>query len=207
MDVKTANTSTRLERKMERTRQKIIQVAVGLFKEQGFAATTMEQIAEEADIAKGTLYNYFPAKEAILSSYINRSFQQNNAERIAKLREIRGTPERIRLIFGQLISGVQRQSDIFEKYIEYRIQNIISFHTDKSGDSGLNALGREIIALGQGEKDIREDWPLFMLEDLFEFAFIEVAKQFFRDRKGFDANQAIQRGVEVFMAGAGRPNK
>lgn len=41
--------------------------AMALIRAYGFEETTMEQIAEEADIAKGTLYNYFPAKEAIIS--------------------------------------------------------------------------------------------------------------------------------------------
>ena len=56
----------RTERKKEETRQKVIGVALQLFRQNGLEATTMEQIAEVADIAKGTLYNYFPAKEAII---------------------------------------------------------------------------------------------------------------------------------------------
>lgn len=39
----------------------ILSVAMRLFKEQGVNATSMEQIAQEVDIAEGTLYNYFPA--------------------------------------------------------------------------------------------------------------------------------------------------
>lgn len=47
---------SRVERKKEETKSRIITVAIGLFNEKGVQATTMEQIAELADIAKGTLY-------------------------------------------------------------------------------------------------------------------------------------------------------
>ena len=73
--------SSRVERKKEETKRKIIEVALNLFKQQGFEATTMEQIASVVDIAKGTLYNYFPVKEAILNEYIQRAFQARNMER------------------------------------------------------------------------------------------------------------------------------
>ena len=65
---------SRIERKKEETRLKIIAVAMSLFKAHGFDVTTMERIAAEVDIAKGTLYNYFPVKEAIVSEYIRRTF-------------------------------------------------------------------------------------------------------------------------------------
>ncbi len=48
------------------TRSKILEVAVGLFKSQGFEAVTTRDIAREAGIAVGTLFNYFPTKEAIV---------------------------------------------------------------------------------------------------------------------------------------------
>jgi AcrR family transcriptional regulator len=207
MSLKQDSSGSRVKRKMEKTRQKIISVAVALFKSQGFTTTTMEQIAQRVDIAKGTLYNYFPAKEAILSSYINASFQQHNAERMLHLQELPDTRSRMKFIFSQLMEGVETQSEIFEKYIEYRIQNIIAFHQDKTEGSGFNLLGSKIIELGQKSAEIRKDWPLFMLEDLFEFAFIEVAKQFYREPEKFNARMTIDRCVDLFMNGAGKPGK
>jgi AcrR family transcriptional regulator len=50
------------------TRQRILDSAVRLFKAHGFEATTTRQIAVEAGIATGTLFNYFTSKEAIVAS-------------------------------------------------------------------------------------------------------------------------------------------
>jgi AcrR family transcriptional regulator len=57
--------------KGERTRQTVMQAAYELFLEQGYAATSMRQIAERAGLALGGIYNHFPNKEAIFSELIH----------------------------------------------------------------------------------------------------------------------------------------
>ncbi|MEV5977140.1 TetR/AcrR family transcriptional regulator [Streptomyces sp. NPDC052114] len=51
------------ERKKRQTKQRISDVATGLFLERGFNAVTIAEIAEAADVSVNTVYNYFPAKE------------------------------------------------------------------------------------------------------------------------------------------------
>lgn len=56
------------ERKKIRTRAAIRRAAFRLIDQQGYASTTVEQIAEAADVAPRTFSRYFPAKEAVLLS-------------------------------------------------------------------------------------------------------------------------------------------
>ncbi|MCD6571002.1 MAG: TetR/AcrR family transcriptional regulator [Deltaproteobacteria bacterium] len=56
------------EKKKERTRQQILEAAWRLFNKQGFAKTTVDQIAEQAEVGTGTVYNYFPSKEHVLAA-------------------------------------------------------------------------------------------------------------------------------------------
>ena len=54
------------ERKKIKTRQAIRREALRLFDANGYAATTVEQIAEAADVSPSTFFRYFPSKESLL---------------------------------------------------------------------------------------------------------------------------------------------
>lgn len=66
------------ERKKLRTRETIVRVAFDLFAKQGFAETTIRQIADAADVAPRTVSAYFPVKEQLVF--------HDNAETMAGLR-------------------------------------------------------------------------------------------------------------------------
>lgn len=59
---------SRRERKKEETKDRILQATFQLFRKHGVEGTTVEQICDQADVAKGTFFNYFPHKEAVFGS-------------------------------------------------------------------------------------------------------------------------------------------
>jgi AcrR family transcriptional regulator len=54
------------ERKKIKLRRSVQRAALRLFEEHGYDATTVEQIADAADISTSTFYRYFPAKEDVV---------------------------------------------------------------------------------------------------------------------------------------------
>jgi len=63
----------RRERKKVETRQRILASAVDLFAAQGYDATTMDDIAESADVSRATVFNFFPRKsDLVLAWFVDR---------------------------------------------------------------------------------------------------------------------------------------
>jgi AcrR family transcriptional regulator len=60
------DTRDRRVRKREATRAALEEAAWDLFEEQGFAATTIEDITERVDVAARTFFRHFPSKDAVL---------------------------------------------------------------------------------------------------------------------------------------------
>ena len=59
--------------KSDETRTRILNAALASFRVRGFDAATMRDIAEEAGVATGAAYYYFPSKEAIVLDFYRRS--------------------------------------------------------------------------------------------------------------------------------------
>jgi AcrR family transcriptional regulator len=61
---------SRRDRKKEATRIQIVKAGIELFSKHGIDAVTVDQIAEAADVGKGTIYNYFQTKEDVVVAFM-----------------------------------------------------------------------------------------------------------------------------------------
>lgn len=59
----------RRERNRQRVRARMYTSALELFAEKGYEATTIEEIAERADVSRGTFFNHFPHKEDLITEW------------------------------------------------------------------------------------------------------------------------------------------
>ncbi|MGW6022767.1 TetR/AcrR family transcriptional regulator [Streptomyces sp. NPDC055099] len=91
------------ERKKRQTKQRISDIATGLFLEHGFVTVTVADVAQAADVSVNTVYNYFPVKEDLfldrgeavvdrLSGYV-RGRRVGESAAAAVLRELRSDVE------------------------------------------------------------------------------------------------------------------
>ena len=63
----------KFRRRAEARPDEVLDAALALFIEKGFAATRVEDIASRAGLSKGAVYLYFPSKEAILEGLVKRA--------------------------------------------------------------------------------------------------------------------------------------
>src|SRR5437867_1390676 len=60
---------TRRERRARETRRRILMTAAKLFTERGIDGVTIEEVAEQADVARGTVFNHFTTKESLCQCF------------------------------------------------------------------------------------------------------------------------------------------
>jgi AcrR family transcriptional regulator len=80
----------RRERKAAEMHERIFRAAIELIAERGLPCVTVEQITERADVGKGTFFNYFPNKEAVLTYFGAR--QVERLRRALERNEVEGPP-------------------------------------------------------------------------------------------------------------------
>jgi len=129
----------RQERKKAQNRGLIFETAMELFLKQGYDDTTVEQIVAKADVAKGTFFNHFPTKDAILSELgrqrvemaevlLQKEFSvlSSAQEKIICLLEVFGqvnednkeiTELVLRHMFVQMFSGLEQEKQNQQQFI------------------------------------------------------------------------------------------
>src|SRR5262249_21249726 len=89
-------TTARPTPKAEETGTKILEAALELFREQGFDAATMRDIAAKAGVATGAAYYYYRSKDAIVMDFYRRSCAEMQPRIEAALKPAHGLEARLR---------------------------------------------------------------------------------------------------------------
>lgn len=87
--------------KSEATRRRILDAALGVFRERGFEAATMREIAAAAGVAVGAAYYYFDSKDALVMAFYEQAQLEMAPELDRILRASRMLEQRLRGIIGQ----------------------------------------------------------------------------------------------------------
>jgi len=171
---------SRKEREREFHRRFILERAVSLFARHGFEATTMDMIAEAAEVSKGTVYNYFANKQELFRILIE--WGSGRAREIGM--ETLSTPE---------TSRVERLSMFIQLFLEFfetgrDIHQILVREGDRAAVSMKDTFGgplmnnymqlidfiTEFINEGQAEGTFREMNPhkaAFLVLDIITAEF------------------------------------
>jgi AcrR family transcriptional regulator len=110
----TARKSSRRQKQAAATRQDILVAARRLFADQGYVATSMAAIAEEADTAVQTIYDSIGPKRAIILALVGMIEDEAGVgEAVTRLRESRDPRELIGLQVGLARRLMDRSADVF----------------------------------------------------------------------------------------------
>lgn len=95
-------------------RKRILDATIKLASQGGFDAVQMRAVAEQADVALGTLYRYFPSKIHLLVSALQREFERTDV--ILRERPVEGdtVAERVISVLKRTTRGMQSDAKLTE---------------------------------------------------------------------------------------------
>lgn len=202
--MKSMSSLNRRERKKNETREKIIKIAMYLFRKHGFDSTTMEQIAEDVDISKATLYNYFPVKESIISEYWQKNVQDLKFQLLELIQLLPDTRARLQKTFTKAANELfKSRQDIYEIYLNYWLRNLNSPALKDRMQSGFEDIFTMIVKLGYQSGDLRKDIPLEIISRHLEVIFLTACINWLSDPKLYSLEKMLTQTVSLFMEGAG----
>ncbi|MPY66779.1 TetR/AcrR family transcriptional regulator [Deinococcus sp. SDU3-2] len=116
------DSSSLRERQKERRRARIYSVALDLFKRGGFQATTATDIARASNVSRGTFFNYYPYKEAVLLDYGSEVMERLRDRAEARLAEGIAPLTVLYEIWDELAAENGRERDLFPP-LAYEVMN------------------------------------------------------------------------------------
>ncbi|MEH6515449.1 MAG: TetR/AcrR family transcriptional regulator [Halioglobus sp.] len=167
MDVIDAPVGRREKRKIE-IRGRIEDAAYRLFKEQGIEDTSIEQICEQADVARRTFYGYFPNKHALLGGLgVSRLYRQSEPMLRQLMDNFDTTRSRLKAMVDYIESNYAGYEDIDRKLILLAPSSFAN-DTEQQREIGNTAIASfsRLIEAGQAMGDTKTDFSSEILASM-----------------------------------------
>lgn len=150
----------RRDRKRLQTMEHLARTAGALFDRHGYEAVTMEQIAAAADLSKGTLYNHFAIKEAVLAHWLHLELATNLAKLHGQLAARPGFAQGALHVLHHSADWCEAHPHYLGPYLRFRFLGIGTGPSPSRDSEQISDIADTfgwLIRRGQASGEIRED--------------------------------------------------
>lgn len=186
---------------------RILQVAARLFREDGYSATSVRDIAREAGILPGSLHYRYATKEDILSALMERAIDQLIAGVLAASAETVDPVERIRLAMAAhlriLLSG---EDTVYVLFYDWRSLSRAAERAIAKHRRRYEAFADELLAQAAASAVLQPDVDLFLVRQL-AFGAANWAAQWFEPGGAYTPDQIAAAFFRYLTQGTLKPTK
>ena len=152
------------ERNKIQCRERILATSRRMFTSGGYEETTIEEIAESAEISKATLYNYFPSKEILLVGIADAALEELRNLLETELREETDCLRKLRRILEELMLDTMRYLALTRRILALNVCPESPLHVTRVE---LLEILSQLTEQAQKAGQLRRDLPLEELTDSF----------------------------------------
>lgn len=190
-----------VERKKKEIRNRIISVAGELFSQQGFENTTMDQIAAKASVARKTLYNYFPLKEAIADEYVRSISKDTAKETLGIISNLPDTRSRLIAAINSRYDWLESNPEVCDIALMYRMKIMLQEPNHKFESSGTQTLIMDILRTGQEVGEISSDIPIERVGGFIEYMRAVLVLDWLKDKTRVNLREETVQLVDLVLYG------
>ena len=196
--------SGRRDRKRLQTMEHLARTAAALFDVHGYEAVTMEQIAATGDVAKGTLYNHFPVKEAVLAHWLHLELATNLTMLHEQLESRPRFAEGALFVLDHSADWCETHPDYLAPYLRFRFLGIGTEPSPSRDSEQLSDIADTfdwLIRRGQTSGEIRDDLDPGRLAIAFHHLYLGSMLRWLADPR-LKLRREFAATVELFLHGA-----
>lgn len=194
---------SRRARKKEETKQRIVEAAIQLFGDQGIESTTVGQITEAADVGKGTFYNYFETKEAVVSLYIQEVVSRKTEEVRPLLLAEADTRSRLNLLLQGWAGFVRRHRELVRVQMNETFKRYLKYRVAEADQVGFDQFLAEVLGWGQEAGEIRRDLEARELGGHLQLLIFGPASCYCAICEDYPLEEKTAEALRLFLDGAG----
>jgi len=206
--IEPSTTPVRVRLRLE-THAAILDAAESVFSTEGLAGGKMEQVAQRAGVAVGTMYNYFKNRETLLQTLLS-SRRQELLQAVDQSLQAAGPTfeEQLRAFVDTSLAQILAHRPLFALLVQEANAPIRERLLPPPGERTFDLLvarSRGIVSLGLKQGALRqagaESWPLFLVSILRTIIVHELSSPALAEPR--EPGRLV---AEFFLRGAGGPN-
>ena len=182
--------------------QQIYEVALQLFRDQGYEHTTVQQITDQVGVAKSTFFNHFPSKEHVVVLWYRR-LTLDSLAKLEKQRHASALEAITALTDALAVRAVAEPKLVAVKARIVAASDLLSGE-EITLDSQLLAFCREQIAKAMERGELTTDLDTEMLAALILTTITGTSHEWVISRHGFDLREALENRVAFLFRAATR---
>lgn len=197
---------SRRERKKEETKERILQASFDLFRKHGVEETTVDEICDAADVAKGTFFNYFAHKEAVFG-YLAEHWVAE-AERIVAEAQEQGPAswQDVRDTFIRFAAYYEEDREL-AKYMA--LEWTRGMHDPENAVCRRwDALGQQVVSLLQSRGELRADVPAALIHRILGDIYHDTIVMWLESPEPpYSLQDELRKRLTLVVEGLGRKPK
>jgi AcrR family transcriptional regulator len=186
--------------KLER-RERLYEAALSLFRSQGYEATTVDQITQRAGLAKGTFFNYFATKDAVLRYLGAREIGRLGNTVLVASPGTQSSLDKLKRLLSALAASLETNRDL----VCLMFRRGISVPELLAGDAGgfsLQSMSALLIRQAQRTGEVNRELDADMLASALDALYLQQVVRWCEADMPYPLSRRLTGIVDLLLLGS-----